>query len=852
MAKNDYYGFLRNEGAKAVISISVELLGTPDRPGYDDSYDEKEGEKDDLQPKIACEVVIRRVDGFTTREGGCYMGKIEVDEETGTFVADDPEGHVIIAASGIACRTNGQMINGGYSYTGPIVRGTMTGSEASIIRVTPKGEVDDDCCAEPVYEGEVENGLPHGYGKLNDKYEGYFENGNRIRLLQQQDQDGEGFPCVLLFFPRNLVAMVTLSKVPVCGEYERFQLDDVDLNKAKPLFSELRARGCSSISRTGVPFVETIPETSYFIYGKDGVNVVGRLAVNYHLLNMVLAGNLENLENLDNFVAIWNRNDYLLGAAFGRDPNNPDGFKMPPFRLIFDRPNSSTDVLDAQLGLFEQVRRKLLETMRRDFAIRSGRTEDKHFSGGCTEEYGALVLTLAENVKELKRVRFTTGLIIISPRNVTSFLESMAIDRDTLLVIEEDYVATAASIGSNLFTSGHAIALILDLKKIRKIMTEPSSGWETLNSTDEVLFYIFDSSAIIGNGTFSKEYENILEGIKRNSRRININIQKTGSCWLYAVAAVLTAIKNPQLVARLVSGEIELQKLSHVARPSLTVNLQSSKFLNIFVTETLLTLQRIGNTYDVGLTQGRLLLGRVVDDSFVTLVINHFNGGNLLNLLEMRKNMMLFAENKKFSKSPIGDVTNEHGRILQKDMSSATSLVDKLLAKELIDEPLVDPNNALRRDVEFVDSLEKFKRLDGRLVSMGGEVKVSHPRARRVCGKPSRNTKLLGNQKSGLSLSSPSSSSSGSRIQDGFEQNTSRGQLPEENLTDEDSNKEDYIPTASNRDEVSDKEEEFNLLDNIKRKHPRLASGTGSSFSSIEKNKRLRLDQETVEEYFSV
>ncbi|MDR3078451.1 MAG: hypothetical protein LBU15_00215 [Rickettsiales bacterium] len=842
--EDDHYGFLSNRERGAVTSISVELLGTPDNPGYNDYYDE-EGEYD-LQPKIACELVIRRADGPIIRECGYYQGNTLYNPKTGKTIASDPKGCVIISGAGVGRQGEKQVDSGSYAYSGPIVGGTMTGKKCTVVRITPAFQALEGCLGFK-YTGEVENGLPHGYGELNDKeYEGYFNNGNAKKLVCRRDSNRGDFPYALLL-EKSFAITTVLSEEPARDKYERFQLDVLNLDRAKPLFSTVKvinSKCCFSTSGAKVLPPEMIIEALYFcpIYGKGGTDVVGCIAVNCQALNMALSTNPADLDDLVE-IGNGNGNDYLPAVALGRDSNNPDGFKMSPIRLIFNGPNSSLYVSDAQSAPFAQTKHYLLETIGRDFAVRSGRAQDNIFFGGRPEEHETLMLTLVESIGELKRVRFAAELIISPSMKVTSFLESIAIDQNVLLTTTEDYISTVVSLRNSLSPNAHAIAVILDIKKMRKIVTESSSEWRRLDSTDEVFFYIFDSSAVIGNGAFSEEYKNVLEGIERNSRRINVNIQETGSCWLYAVAAVLTAIKNPQLVARLASGEIELQKLSHVIDLSSFTDSQLSKFLNIFVVETLLTLQRIGNTYGVGLIQGRLLLGQVVNDWFAALVRKHFSDDNLLDLFELRIRLLLdcaLAGYQESFGSYEQNVISESKIALQKYMSSTTGLMGGLLEKG---GSLISPDETLGRDIEFVKFLEKFKRFDDRLLLAIDEIKSSPCRAHRGYGETTRDIKFPENQKSSLSPSFSSSSGRDSRIRDGsrrmFKGQSLEKYPAERDLVDEDSVDKDCILI------ISDEEKEFSLSENTKKKRPRSTNGINSDFVS-RKNKRPRLD--SVEE----
>ncbi|MDR3078827.1 MAG: hypothetical protein LBU15_02200 [Rickettsiales bacterium] len=230
------------------------------------------------------------------------------------------------------------------------------------------------------------------------------------------------------------------------------------------------------------------------------------IKINYQALNVALNKNPDNLANLGIMLKpVVSKGDWsLVGAK--------------------DKPLDINNEL--KLGYH------LKETLGLGLRTRLARAGG-NIGGGSEKEINALVLASAANVNELRRIRFA-GEEMAYPRNMTSFLESIAMDRDTLLAMERGYIPVAVA------ANGQSMVVILDIAAIVQCLK--SYGWDKLNNAYTTFFYVYDSHEVPSSK--NQIPRNILGELGRNSRKIH-KTPGLCQCWLHTAAALVTLMKNP-------------------------------------------------------------------------------------------------------------------------------------------------------------------------------------------------------------------------------------------------------------------------------------------------------------------
>ncbi|MDR1495070.1 MAG: hypothetical protein LBI29_03495 [Rickettsiales bacterium] len=355
-----------------------------------------------------------------------------------------------------------------------------------------------------IYEGEFEGGLRHGYGKLiyakmNIAEEGKFAYGRCRKIFITKAVSNLNAYGVYDEFG-NIALRQFLSKRPQKKEV-LLRVEEQDVTALKPLCSvEWKYSDNGSLESE---------VARYCSYNSSGT-LEKIIEINYNGINEALSkGKIETLDDL---------------VKNG---------------LIVDLTEGSPKVFES----FEEARSNLRKTLEQNFRLREG--EGKHgLDGGYYDEQNLMVLTNLgigpEGAKELQRARFYTGKI--SHDSLTSFLESIGIDSENLQQTTEKYFAMATTTS----TENHSVSLVVNLEKIREI------GWDNLNGTDETLIYYYDSGRIVG----SLEEGGDVGAITKYCRALNWSQQELGSCWINAVAAELVALKNPDEIGKVFSGEI--------------------------------------------------------------------------------------------------------------------------------------------------------------------------------------------------------------------------------------------------------------------------------------------------------
>jgi hypothetical protein len=669
MPRKDVYGFFGG-GENPVRSVEVKLvepelikylLGVraagPRNPDYS------------LLRSIPCELLITREDGLAAVKSGQYEGEVvTVDLGAGIYVANDPKGRIKVSDE-----------NGLFLYIGDVKNGEMSGF-AKITRKIPKspggGDDEDEGYEQTVtFEGEVSHGLPHGYGKQTDRDHDFIREGHFFFGWARETvfwREGPAIPPKLISYDgeRNLVTRIILSENLNRNSKGRIAfLEDGNMEGIGLLIKEQRLYQYGTSGKC----IRNL--SSYYLYGEDETTLVRIIEVNYAGIDLALRGNsIKNLES-------------LLTMGFIRDISETKGIKVAK-----------------PLVTFEDYRECLTKSVAQNLNVRFGNGDPSGVNSTQHELNQLMLLSNMASVDELRRIRFAPeGFSYRTLKRVTSLLESIRINQHSLLTITENYISLFLGL------NGHAASAILDLEEMRKIVGQ--SGWNALDETDTTLFYIYDSSTLFGARCYDGKYEKVLGVAKEKGLRINMNVQGLDSCWLHAVAAQVTAMKNPHLVANLKSG-IKLHSLSKDGRlpgPSGGMGGQPENLgdiLNGFVAETLLTLQRIADAAGVNLPGRRLLVGHVVRDSFFLAIKVYFDNEILAKFLEYRIRIVFGVFEEKFrglfSQSYRKILTERHSEQFKREVEKKDKNLKQLYFLE----------EEAKNDRELVNFLEKIRILE--------------------------------------------------------------------------------------------------------------------------------------------
>ncbi|MDR1425380.1 MAG: hypothetical protein LBI70_00065, partial [Rickettsiales bacterium] len=198
----------------------------------------------------------------------------------------------------------------------------------------------------------------------------------------------------------------------------------------------------------------------------------------------------------------------------------------------------------------QQILRRVQEPMSKNRSQRGA----QGFDGGFTEEKNLGILANLEDSESLKRVRFQKpGARGVASnevyRSATKFLESLGINAGNINNIEEDYISVSVSIFTE--KSAHAVTLVLDMEKIKKIAKE--KGFDKIDSSNAILFKCFDSSRLVAKDP----YRGILGGVARHTALVEKSIlQAKGSCWWHSTIATIVTAENPKLLKGIESAPV--------------------------------------------------------------------------------------------------------------------------------------------------------------------------------------------------------------------------------------------------------------------------------------------------------
>ncbi|MDR2077449.1 MAG: hypothetical protein LBP39_00610 [Rickettsiales bacterium] len=204
---------------------------------------------------------------------------------------------------------------------------------------------------------------------------------------------------------------------------------------------------------------------------------------------------------------------------------------------------------------------------------------EEGFDGGHGSLGDLLLLSSIDTVEQLRKTRFHIYYTKGGPhsfredcKSLKDFLKTVGIDNTNN--VKEDYISLRADVVSLVDENAiptmhasvpkkpqvHAVSVILDIKKMKELMVE--SGKNDLDEAiaNEKVIHCYDSSRVLdvtmAEGTY---YDYSMGALAKNCDFINLCQHNIiyHSTWFHAVAATLTALKYPELVQKIRSGEIK-------------------------------------------------------------------------------------------------------------------------------------------------------------------------------------------------------------------------------------------------------------------------------------------------------
>ncbi|MDR1425958.1 MAG: hypothetical protein LBI70_03125 [Rickettsiales bacterium] len=332
----------------------------------------------------------------------------------------------------------------------------------------------------------------------------------------------------------------------------------------KPLFS---------LFREGADSVKSI---KYHSYGANG-ELEGTLGVDYNKINQILNSGAKNLA-LD---------DLITQGAITYESNG-----------VFSKSEKFSDIkpiLDKNFKQLLQNRAAL---------------GPKAFDGGQLWDENLIMLANADNIDELRRIRFMSSFKP-SYNGATSFLESMGINRDNLNHIAGDCI----SINAPTSKKDHVVCLTFNLKKIRDI------GWNNINKSEDTFVYSYDSSRAVGamdkNGRLF--YRGGFGKLEKNTRALNCAQQKNDSCWYNVAASALMVAKNSELIRSIENKETKLYSLYEPIGEARNENVENDglESLNTLMLEQIKMQQILAYRGGVGLVDNELFVKKTLSDDLV-------------------------------------------------------------------------------------------------------------------------------------------------------------------------------------------------------------------------------------------
>ncbi|MDR2077822.1 MAG: hypothetical protein LBP39_02545 [Rickettsiales bacterium] len=173
-----------------------------------------------------------------------------------------------------------------------------------------------------------------------------------------------------------------------------------------------------------------------------------------------------------------------------------------------------------------------------------------------------LLLSSVDTVEQLKKTRFQLyytredeDSLEEDYESLEDFLESVGIDN--IDKVEEDYI----SLRIDTIPTGHAISVILDIKKMKELKSsEPEKDLNKAVADKKVIHCCYNSGSLFERSFVdnnSKTCYNI-GALAKNCDLINLEQQEPGSCWFHTVAATLAAIKHPETVKKIGDGRVKV------------------------------------------------------------------------------------------------------------------------------------------------------------------------------------------------------------------------------------------------------------------------------------------------------
>ncbi|MDR3078626.1 MAG: hypothetical protein LBU15_01160 [Rickettsiales bacterium] len=494
------------------------------------------------------------------------------------------------------------------------------------------------------YSGEAKKGMPHGFGKRteeNGTYSGIFEDGKKKDVFYSSKANGLTQRAIY-DDTGKMILRQDLTIEP------KLALDSREWNGEEPLASDKEISDLKPMHIWECGQGDAVPrfQDKYYSYGPDG-NVEKVVGVCYDKINSLLSSG----------------EGVTLDSLVDRE-------------LVMDLTGDSPRKFEN----FEEARQYIEKIQRDRFKIRTDKGDDG-FSGGSDTEINLIALATLDD-KSLKNIRFKTQKI--SLQDVVSLLESIGINSGNFRDIPENFISLAVETA----TKTHAICFTVDLGKLKKM------EWNNINESKDILIFCQDSSGVTaGNG-----HEGDLGGVRGNCGIVKGGQQKSGSCWLHSVAAVLTMAKNPRLAEEIESGRIKLYKFPNGKEP-----VRNALPNNLTLAETSMV-QEIADRFGASPGDGISMVRTVVSDGLqIYLKGEASSEERLLGKFDSRIKRLSGAFREKLAKSrntalPEGDYDEIRGKVVAeqcrtefqakiRDISNRTSEVAGLEKNDDKDKP---------------------------------------------------------------------------------------------------------------------------------------------------------------------
>jgi hypothetical protein len=333
-----------------------------------------------------------------------------------------------------------------------------------------------------------------------------------------------------MFFKNNIIFSGKFDENGQFFEGKKIQPDGIVFDGSWKNDKSLDVSAIIKLSKTGKAYCSyragknNLQREIEYCLKDDYGNFIKAATINYEKINEILNGKDNRINNLDDLI----KSEAIKGI------NNFNELKDFTKKMLQDR--MSGGIIEGFVGAHHSLDSLLL-------------------------------LSSVDTVEQLKKTRFQLyytkegeDSLREDYGSLTNFLKSVGID--SIGNVEDNYI----SLRIEILPQGHAVSVILDIKKMKELMEE--TGKKDLDEAigNEKVIHCFDSSRTLGcpvAGDNSKTNYNNIGALGKNCDFVNLEQQELYSCWFQAAAATLTALKYPEVVKRITNGEIELYNVEH-------------------------------------------------------------------------------------------------------------------------------------------------------------------------------------------------------------------------------------------------------------------------------------------------